>query len=275
MARATAPGTLAALPSLFAPEEHRQTLGVAFALRGEIGRSLAPDLAPEVAATRLSWWGEEAGQVVAGHPRHPLTRYLSSLVQRSALVDDRMVGSLVAEMVGAAQATLAEPVPASWSALLHRLEHDWGALCRLLSRGLSHADQEDEGSWHGDWGNALGCACAIEEALSSTEEADLPALSPATTATDEQRAASWREFAVASLARATQGLPAESRGTQRPLLVLAALVARRLAAPDSAKERHLAVSLGELWCAWRAAQHAARGQLPGPLRGIAAVDFGS
>ncbi|MEO0421025.1 MAG: squalene/phytoene synthase family protein [Pseudomonadota bacterium] len=272
--RATAPGSPAYLPTLFAPDEHRVRLGVAFALRGEIGRSLVPDLAPEVASTRLSWWGEEAGRVVAGAPRHPLTSYLAGAIDTSALSDPRGLGVLIAEMVGAAQATLSEPVPANWSALLHRMTHDWGAICRLMSR-LFASPSEREATWIEPWANALGVACAIDEAIAATADEGLPPLSPDDTVPSDSQArvATWRGHAVASLHTAATAIPADARPSQRPLLVLASLVHRRSSSgKDGASSPHLARSLGELWCAWRSAQRAARGQLPTGLHGAPTVD---
>lgn len=272
--RAAAPGTTAYLPILFAAATHREHLGVVFALRGEIGRSLAADLAPEVASTRLSWWGEEAGRIVAGQPRHPLSRHLANAVGISALADARTVGLLLAELVGATQASLAEPVPANWSALIHRMTHDWGALCRLMTRLLATPDQA-EAPWVDPWANALGTACAIDEALASPDTPTLPALSPYLASEDdeEKRRAAWRTHALTALGTATSTLPACARAEQRPLLVLASLVHRRITrAPTPPGDRYLARSLGDLWCAWRGAQRAARGDLPSHLACSATVD---
>lgn len=63
---------------LYAPTGRRDAIAALLALEREIAASAAASLAHEVAHVRLAWWHEETTALTAGHPRHPLTRYLQA-----------------------------------------------------------------------------------------------------------------------------------------------------------------------------------------------------
>jgi hypothetical protein len=243
---------------LFTSPEQHESLGAAFAFRHEVRRSVDTTISPEVAGTRLAWWGEEVARVARAEPRHPLTRHLLS-----DLADDpERLASLLAEIVGAAQAACLEPPPTVLPTLEHQLAHDWGATCRLIARLLAPTERRAE-PWIDGWANPLGIARGLLES--------------------EVRA---REQTALRLAEAVGALPGDARALQRPLLVLASLTAagNRLSRepvdnptgepaetaasgrPRAERATTLAAAIGTLWHAWRAAGRAERGRLPSNLQ---------
>jgi hypothetical protein len=247
---------------LFTPKEQRDAAGATVALRHEfIESSLAT---PEVANTRLAWWGEEVARLANGKPRHPLTRTLMNACPQSRTTHAR----LCAEMVGAAQAACLSPLPEDLAGTEHRLGHDWGALCRLFSgllESLSGADAE--AAWVGEWSGALGLAVGLREIVTTEEQ---------------------RQQSRMRLHQAIATLPAEARFRQRPLLVLASGLEHELrhlseesartatqalyadaSATSPGRWHGLGNAVGALWRAWTAASRATRGKLPANLARMA------
>ena len=67
---------------LYSGERMQAILKPLFGIESEITAALQPGLEHSVAHARMTWWGEEAQRVRAGHALHPLTRAL--LAQRPA-----------------------------------------------------------------------------------------------------------------------------------------------------------------------------------------------
>jgi 15-cis-phytoene synthase len=65
---------------LYSGERMQAILKPLFGIESEITAALQPGLEHSVAHARMTWWGEEAQRVRAGHALHPLTRAL--LAQR-------------------------------------------------------------------------------------------------------------------------------------------------------------------------------------------------
>jgi 15-cis-phytoene synthase len=65
-----------ALARLYSLPPQRAVLEAVSAIEAEIGASIRPGLAHEVAHARLAWWRDECTRCVQGRPQHPLTRAL-------------------------------------------------------------------------------------------------------------------------------------------------------------------------------------------------------
>ncbi len=64
---------------LFASPRVRDIQTAMLELAFELGRAARSPNTPEVAYTRLNWWGEELARLMNATPRHPLTKRLSAL----------------------------------------------------------------------------------------------------------------------------------------------------------------------------------------------------
>jgi len=70
---------------LFLPPAERTTLTALYALRRELDEPADECADAGVARARLAWWQEELARVLAGRPRHPVTRLLAEPLARHAV----------------------------------------------------------------------------------------------------------------------------------------------------------------------------------------------
>ncbi len=134
--RATAPGSTHYYSIRFAPRPLRDGLAIVTAWRHEVRDILRTVSDPGVARLKLDWWREEFARIVAGAPRHPLSRALQPVLVRHSLPPEPFLA-----IANGVEAELRRQVPADRHAWQEAEEQDRGALFELLARchGLTDA----------------------------------------------------------------------------------------------------------------------------------------
>jgi phytoene synthase len=262
--RAAQPGTPQHASWLFAARHARDALLGTFALMAEWRALIDPGTESAVAHLKLAWWREEIGRLSSGSPLHPITLYIAALPGAPGADVAALRGTLDAAGAQVAGAPLERGddlqqhagalygTPLLCAASLTgadplRLQRCVTALAtaQYLARAVCGYRRE---------ARAGRIPFAVDELLTAgIENDDLLAVEPPPrlrTHLDALRVRADGYFATAA-----DALPLSERGTQRHLLVLAALGRKQLqrrrdpAVPD--------FRLGDLYNAWNTARRAA------------------
>lgn len=271
-----APGSGRHLAWLFAPRTLRAPLAALFTIESEILGSARPGIEHTVAHARLAWWLEEATQLAAGKPRHPLGKGLAAATLAAGLSPPDL-----RDLVEIARLDLASTAFESRPEYAEYLAR-WG---RGLFRGFALLQAPDPAA-RADverFCSVAGPALRdVELVASLASDARLgrvhAAESPASYAAWQQQP--WPEPQAAqlrarlderhmALRRAATGLQPALRPALRAALAWCAqaeqLARRCVAALPLQYDAGRLDALAATWTAWRAAVAAGHGRLPRAL----------
>src|SRR5205814_10399510 len=75
---------------LFLPPERRRAITALYAFCREVDDVVDESSDAQLAATKLAWWRQEIGAMVAGNPHHPVTRALTPHLKAFSLEEKHL-----------------------------------------------------------------------------------------------------------------------------------------------------------------------------------------
>ena len=275
--RAVPPGSVRYYSWLFASREARDPLLAMYALMAEWRALTDPATEASVAHIKLEWWRAEIMRLANQAPAHPITRYIAAMPRAV----DADLASLETTVVAASAQVAGAPLERSSDLAAH----SWSMYGIPLLIANKLAGPENDGAFASGT-QASGCIAdlatadyltravadyrrdaragrvpfAVDELLNAgIEDADLSAAEPPPPLLQYlTQLQAHNQQHLRRAAEALQGLPGHVRSQQRHLSILVSLGikhGKEHRSPSSADFR-----LSDLYNAWNAARHAARGR---------------
>jgi len=88
--KAAASGSSFYYSFLFLPPERRRAITALYAFCREVDDVVDESLDPQLAAAKLAWWRVEVANLFAGNPQHPVTKALSSHIEKYSLSKEHL-----------------------------------------------------------------------------------------------------------------------------------------------------------------------------------------
>lgn len=132
------------------PTQQRLALEALYAYCREVDDAVDEPSDGTVAATRLTWWGDETQRMLDGAARHPVTKALHAARQNIHLPGREFLW-----MLEGMKSDLAPTIPDSWAALETYADQVAGTVGRLSARIFSQDADEATLRYATHWGLAL------------------------------------------------------------------------------------------------------------------------
>jgi len=250
---------------LFLPQERRRAITALYAFCREVDDVVDEVVDPQLAGTKLAWWRQEVGRLVAGDPQHPVTRALLP-----ALAPYGVTAQRLNEILDGMEMDLMQTRYLDFAALERYCYCVAGAVGLLAAGIFGYADARTL-----EYAKHLGTAFQLTNIIRDVGEdarknriylpvedlqrfgvtaADLlhARVSPGFPALMAFQAARARSYYGKAMAQ----LPAVDRRAQRPGLIMAAIYAALLAEIERdgfrvLTQRTSLTPLRKLWIAWK------------------------
>jgi len=250
---------------LFLPQERRRAITALYAFCREVDNVVDEVVDPQLAGTKLAWWRQEVGRLVAGDPQHPVTRALLP-----ALAPYGVTAQRLNEILDGMEMDLTQTRYLDFAALERYCYCVAGAVGLLAAGIFGYADARTL-----EYAKHLGTAFQLTNIIRDVGEdarknriylpvedlqrfgvtaADLlhARVSPGFPALMAFQAARARSYYGKAMAQ----LPAVDRRAQRPGLIMAAIYAALLAEIERdgfrvLTQRTSLTPLRKLWIAWK------------------------